>query len=222
MTHKEWLDNEYSKWIEALQSCTVHNFKENAMVQTMLGECDPLLFAKETILLSDEIQNLIWKIDNIGRINPKLSGSCLRMVYYALKVLEQKPESIVEIGGGVGEMFAILRALGYEGKYLIYDLPEVIRFQVCYRDEVQKQTGLDMETDISLKVNYRNFCYSAYAYGEFDDTTRQWYTDNVIKKCAHGLIIFNPHSGASKAIDFECDVKDEYPLTSPGNKELSW
>jgi hypothetical protein len=41
-------------------------------------------------------------------------------------------DSIVEIGAGYGEMARIIHALGFNGTYYIYDLPEVHQLQRIY------------------------------------------------------------------------------------------
>jgi hypothetical protein len=158
------------------------------------------------------------RILKIASLGGEFLGNTWRMVYYAQKVLKANPSHICEIGGGVGQMYAVLRALGYEGKYFIFDLPEVKEFQRKYLDEVTKRTGLNTD----LEYGDFDFCYSGYAWGEFDEETKEWYRREIIKETPHGLIIFNPHSGASKEIGFDCRVEDEYPLTSPGNKLLTW
>lgn len=219
-THKEWLDNEYQLWIKALQESTVHNFKENEMVERMLGwipvtlpwgfspEEDPTLF------------RLLMKIDSIGYSANTFTGVAMRMIYYARKVLEINPPAIIEIGAGVGEFYAILRALGYKGSYWIYDLPEVKKFQRQYLDEVTKRTGLN--TSLSLPYVGDCFLVSFYAFGEFDDKTKDDYLETVFPMCNHGLILWNPHSGATQEVPFACKVEEEYPLTAPNNKMLTW
>ncbi len=213
LNHQEWLANEYQKWIEALQSSTVHNFKDHPMVQRMLGEIE-----WEAALPAIGDIGLLTKIDNIGRSRPSgISGTCLRMLYYADQVLQQNPKSIVEIGGGVGQFYAVLRVLGYKRDYYIFDLQEVKEFQNAYLTAVENQTGLSL----SQRLNF-DFCVSFYALGEFDDETKDWYIESVVKKCPHGFMIWNPHSGASENISFECTVADENPLLHPGNKQLTW
>lgn len=215
-SHKKWLDNEYRKWIEALQRSTVNNFKEDPMVRRMLGDIDSGLFAG---LVS--ASPIFEVIDRIGFTEEpgSISGVCLRMIYYANKVLQQHPTSIVEIGGGVGQFYAVLRALGYEGSYMILDLPEVQCFQIDYLDEVSWQTGLELSLTRSSTYDT---CVSFYALGEFDDALKADYIENVVKKCQHGFILWNPHSNASSEVPFECTITDEYPLTYPGNKQLVW
>lgn len=217
--HKKWLDNEYRKWIEALQASTVHNFKEHPMVQRMLGSVNMELFSKAMKPLEQHELDLAIKIDSIGYDIPTFTGTAMRMIYYARQVIERDPKSIVEIGGGAGEFYAILRMLGYKGTYMIMDLPEVQAFQASYLAEVSKQTELNLP--LTPREEY-DFCVSFYALGEFDDELKKYYVENVINKCRHGLVLWNPHSGSSAQIPFECTVTDEYPLTYPGNKQLSW
>jgi FkbM family methyltransferase len=214
--HQAWIRNEFKQWTLALSASTVHNFKDHPIVKRMLGDFDwPRKFQPG---LNPADFELIRKIDDIGRVTPsEVSGPCWRMIYYALQVLARAPTSMVEIGGGAGQFYAILRALGYEGEYYILDLPEVKEFQNRYLQEVHRQTGLRFEQTLHYE-----FCVSFYALGEFDDQTKEWYVENVVKKCEHGFILWNPHSGASDVIDFPCTVKDEYPPQSPGNKQLEW
>jgi len=215
-SHKTWLDNEYRQWTAALLSSTVHNFKDHPQVRRMLGEIDwPL-----PRLIDVDLEPLT-RIDNIGRSAPsEISGTALRMIHYAHIVLERTPPSIVEIGGGVGQFYATLRALGYVGRYFIFDLPEVKEFQSSYLLEVERQTGLSLPF-FRYPKSY-DFCVSFYALGEFDDETKAWYVENVIRRCPHGFVVWNPHSGASDVIDFPCTVTDESPLLNPGNKQLEW
>lgn len=221
MTYEEWLDNEYRQWVGALLSSTVYNFKEHPMVKRMLGE---IAWPEDFIpVLTSEQMDLIETIDNIGRHRHEdISGTCWRMVYYADMILRRKNinmNSIIEIGGGSGQFYAILRALGYTGSYYIADLPEVQAFQHRYLKEVEHQTDLYLAQ--SYPMSFR-FCVSFYALGEFDDLTKAWYIQTVVSKCPHGFIIWNPHSGATADIPFKCTVQDEYPLLVEGNKQLEW
>ena len=212
--HKAWLDNEYQQWADALQASTVHNFKEHPIVQRMLGNIDPAVYADLV-----EVTPLIERIDAIGRQPGPITGVCLRMLYYAEKVLQKKPTSIVEIGGGVGQFYVVLKAIGYQGDYMILDLPEVQAFQREYLAEVSRQTGLELH--LTPREEYET-CVSFYALGEFDDELKAHYIENVVKKCRHGLILWNPHGHASKEVPFECTITDEFPSNHPDCKQLEW
>jgi FkbM family methyltransferase len=216
LSHPHWLANEYRQWVAALKASTVHNFKDHPMVRRMLGEIN----WPEPVPHNIDLE-LLTRIDNIGRAQQSgISGTALRMIHYAQMVLERNPPSIVEIGGGVGQFYATLRALGYQGRYFIFDLEEVKEFQDRYLAEVERQTGLSLPR-FQYPSSYE-FCVSFYALGEFDDQTKAWYVEHVVRKCAHGFIVWNPHSGASDVIDFPCKETDESPLLNPGNKQLEW
>lgn len=214
--YKQWLENEYDQWIRALQESTVLNFKDHPMVKRMLGEVDRYYAVSNYGL--PEPYYLLERIDNIGRSAfDSLSGVAIRMAYYAQKVLQEKPTSIVEIGGGSGQLFATFRAMGFKGEYYIYDLLEVRSFQYAYLREVEKQTGLRLQQELR-----HEFCVSLYALGEFDDETKAWYVEHVINHCKHGLVVWNPHSGATKEVPFPCREVYEIPSLHPDNKVLTW
>jgi hypothetical protein len=215
MNHKDWVGNEYRLWIDALKESTVENFGENLMVKRMLGEVNAFDYYPIIGAINEPTWEKLFQIQTLGG---DFKGIVARMIYYGQQVLKTNPSHICEIGGGVGQMYAVLRALGYEGEYFIFDLVEVKEFQRKYLDEVTKRTGLNTDLD----YGEFDFCYSAYCLGELDDETKDWYIENVVKNCWHGLIIWNPHSGASDKIRFDCNVEPEYPLTSPNNKILSW
>jgi hypothetical protein len=228
MTHKEWLDNEYRQWVEALQSCNVHNFKENPMVRRMLSldaTGDIFNFVKGYSNDDNSLVNKIVKIDLIGygrtvpvpAIFPEFAT--LRMIHYAQQILKRNPSSICEIGGGVGQFYAILRALGYKGTYRIMDLPEVQDFQHKYLEEVAKQTGLNTELDPGF-VAYE-MLISFYALGEFGDKEKQEYS-SITQSVPHGYIAWNPHSGASDDLSlFKHDIKVT-PGIEEGVKIIEW
>lgn len=47
-----------------------------------------------------------------------------------------KLDTIVELGGGIGDMADIVYKLGFKGKYIIYDFPEVGAIQKWYHDKL--------------------------------------------------------------------------------------
>lgn len=215
--HKQWLDNEYSQWIAALNKSTVHNFKEHPMVKRMLGEPDATQWV--SLLegnLDYPVLDLVYLIDSIGfSVYQQLSGTCARMIYYAQQILKRNPSSICEIGGGVGQFYAILRALEWEGTYWIFDLPEVRKFQEKYLYEVNKQTGLFTHQCITDDCDSLDMAISFYALGEFDDETKKHY-ESLVSACKHGYIAWNPHSGAND----DLSIFDKHQITvTPGVEE---
>lgn len=219
LEHKQWLDNEYGLWVKALQESTIHNFKEHPMVKRMLGDT-PMEDGYILYNGGPEVPVLhkIYMIGYTEKSRP-FNYEFERTVKYAYEILKRNPSSICEIGGGVGQFYAILRALGYKGKYWIEDLLEVKHFQNQYLYEVSKQTGLNTEqiltTDCEIVVSF-------YALGEFDDQRKKRYFDLAINKCDHGYIAWNPHSGASDDLSlFKHDIKVT-PGIEPGIKIIEW
>lgn len=221
MTHKAWLDNEYNLWVEALESSTVDNFKEHPQVKRMLGEAGHSEFHTKAVTVAlEQHWKTVLTINNIGYSNfrPFISGTCLRMIYWALEVLKLKPDSICEIGAGVCEFYAVIRALGYKGQYFVYDLPEVKKFQRKYLDKVQELTGLELP--IIETARGKILLVSFYALGEFDDELKQWYIDRIVNRYNYGFIVWNFHSGSSPEINIThkftsvpCDKEDSIIVT---------
>jgi hypothetical protein len=213
MTYKDWLDNEYRLWVQALQSSTVFNFKDHPQVKRMLSTDMVWLGNVPRVNMK-----LMQKIDQLGYTAPlnSISGACLRMIYYADRIARINPPSIIEVGGGVGQFYAILRALGYKNDYFIYDLPDVKDFQYKYLQEIRWQTKLETH---QRRPKF-DFFLSFYALGEFDDDTKEYYIRNGVNKCKHGYVVWNPHSGATERIPFEFEY---YVIQQKdGSKLITW
>lgn len=219
--HRDWLEREYGAWEDALRASTVDNFRDNPIVQRMLCEPKGELFDPLLPTLTDEQLADLQFIDRIGFTGapPAATGLLKRHVFYAAKVIEQNPSGIVEIGGGLGHFLAVLVALGWRGDYQSLDRFQVRRFQENFLQTVQARTGLPVLRPLPEGIP---FVVSFYALGEFDDETKKWFFRNVIEKSEHGMVVWNPHSGASREIPFPCKVETEQPLTGLGNKLLTW
>jgi hypothetical protein len=68
-----------------------------------------------------------------------------------------KMDTIVELGAGIGDMADIVYKLGFKGKYIIYDFPEVGRIQKWYHDQlghtnVVHTSNLDDLVDADLLI----------------------------------------------------------------------
>lgn len=211
-THKQWLDNEYILFADALKKSTVDNFMEHPQVRRMLSVDVDYNTWKDcfNFTANEKISRNLFIINDMGYpydLHVEISGAFMRMLYYAQEILKTGATSIVEIGGGVGQFYAILRALGYKGLYHIYDLPEVKDFQDKYLKEASRRTRLYLNQDILPKAD---LCVSFHAFGEFDDDLKKKYVKEVIRFCSHGYIAWNPHSGASDDLSiFPFEVKVE-------------
>jgi hypothetical protein len=199
----------------------VYNFKEHPVVKRMLSldyDIDRFPHSTHLQIMPENIE--VWKtlliIKNIGGATEK-DLWFYRMLYYANEILKLNPSSICEIGGGVGQFYAILRALGWKGSYCIMDLTPVQEFQIKYLAEVEKQTGLQLQ----LSLIAPEMIVSFYALGEFDDFTKKQYK-GLISAVQRGYIAWNSHSGASDDLSlFKHDIKVT-PGIEPGIKIIQW
>ncbi len=250
--YNTWLNNEYALWQSALQEIPFHKFKHHPQVIRMMGlEDDHLQFVpliKNLPLPWEELQT----IDQIGspqqtiEVNGvKLSGVCLRFIYYADKVLDQVKDPgnirLAEIGGGYAGFYAVICAIAFHRKmwleeYAIFDLPQVLDFQAKYIRAVvdsgaivPNKMNFYYSPDLSIFKNLKlDYIMSFYALGEFADKAKGDYIEHIISKVPHGLILWNPHSGSGNSLDLlrshrhNITVEPEYPLTSENNLQVSW
>jgi hypothetical protein len=220
MKHTEWLDNEYTQWIAALKESTVDNFKEHPMVKRMLSEPNLSVWEDEFITIgattSISDAQALSCISDIGGASD--NKRMLRFVYYARHILSHNPSSIVEVGAGVGQFYATLRAIGYKGFYMIEDLDGVAQFQYKYLNEVFNRTGL---YTLQTRQTHYDYFLSFYALGEFDNETKQGYA-GLISRCKHGYVAWNPHSGATDDLSIFPSHITVTPGIEPGIKIIEW
>lgn len=224
--YSEWVTNEYQQWIEALRKSDVSNFKKNPTVKRMLGEPDHAIWLDaylRNFIGSEKTLETIIKINEIGY--PDATGfevsRVRRYIYYAQQIIQRSPESVCEIGAGVGEFFAVLRAMGYEGEYRILDLRPVRIFQDKYLTEITRRTGLD--TRQSKRMGPLEMLISFYALGEFDDKCKGQFANRDIPFYKRGYIAWNPHSGATDDLSiFNAHKITITPGLEDGVKIIEW
>lgn len=111
---------------------------------------------------------------------------------------------IIELGGGYGGLALFVRGLAHGrdvrlGNYTMVDLPEAAELQGQFAAacgiRAHVANGLDSDSLIwALGDGARGptkVVVSAYAFSEFDQETRDWYVDGLIRHCEHGLIVWN-------------------------------
>lgn len=225
MPTREWVQSEYAAFEEALGRCTVDNFKTDPAVRRMLS-CDLDVDYRDALAELDFKQwAAIRTLDGIGmgqEQSDHITSAGARFVHWALQILKRQPTSIIEIGGGCGQLYATLRTLGWKGSYRTIDQPRVIEFQERYVTRAAELLGwgvywLDIDIAKSMLVSF-------YALGEFTDEIRQHYVDTVIRHCSSGLIVWNPGDYATKEPPFSWpyEMAPEVPLTGEGNQVISW
>ncbi len=133
------------------------------------------------------------------------SPSNWRYLCHALKVWQHidslgLPEvDIVELGGGYGGLALFVRGLSELfatniDEYMIVDLREASILQ----NQFARAVGVPLIAVDGLYPKFvmeedtdRQFLVSAYAFSEFDQDTRDWYVERLIRYCEHGLIVWN-------------------------------
>lgn len=79
-----------------------------------------------------------WNLDILTEMNGHSNTNLINQAYHLHKWEEttgkriSKLKTIIEIGGGYGAMARVIRAAGFVGEYIIYDLPEFSLLQQFY------------------------------------------------------------------------------------------
>lgn len=220
--YKEWVDNEYQLWEEALSFCmedsgAFDTFKSLPQIQRMVGVSNFEGVFLDLVKDIDAPWEEIEKLDSVGAppstesINGfNISTITLRYLYYANKVLNElgNAKRIVEIGAGYGGFCSILNCLALHRKisideYSIYDRKKVQAFQSYYLKKILRSNEFGIKNvffpnplDLEQSLNRIDFCVSFYALGEFDKETKHNYINKIVSKVDNGYIIWNPHTAS--------------------------
>lgn len=78
------------------------------------------------------------------------------LINFALHTRMDQFNSIIEIGGGYGDMSLLCRKLGFKGIYSIYDFPEMHKFQDYYLKShgIDKTWFLDDPSELKVDTNF--------------------------------------------------------------------
>ncbi len=174
-------------------------------------------------LTCDRIRGLATLNDSVGTPAQESIGqlgmfapSNMRYLCHAIKLWQHVdslglPEvNIVEIGGGYGGLALWVRGLAHLFKtrlhaYWIVDLPEVTILQFMVAQALNVPL-FALTPDAPYFEEFHQgmdalFCFSAYAFSEFDQPTRDWYAEHLLPKCRHGLMVWNFPEGPIKGED---------------------
>jgi putative sugar O-methyltransferase len=147
-----------------------------------------------------------------------------------LSQLSLEDMDIVEIGGGYGGQYTVLRQYAKPKSYTFVDLPRVLKLQKRY---IEKNNLDDIELNFYNSDNLPSRTYdlviSNYAISECDTDIQDIYISKIIKNSKHGYIIHNKFRG--HAVDTFIDlstkkvkVTNENPQTNRqwDNALLTW
>ncbi|MDR3646003.1 MAG: putative sugar O-methyltransferase [Candidatus Babeliales bacterium] len=90
--------------------------------------------------------------DLLPKASKKLNCSinCLGQLFYAAKILEnvnKEPKTIVELGGGYGNLAHIFKQILPDSTYIIFDLPETLAIQYIYLSQVLPNVKIYMHDE---------------------------------------------------------------------------
>ncbi len=151
--------------------------------------------------------------DRFHEVGVTCSPSNFRYLSQALRLLTHAAEvasgriHVIELGGGYGGLALYVNRLAHLfpsveiDAYSIVDLPEAGVVQAktagALSVPIYVVNGL---SEISLGIcrdlsEAPRFLFSAYAFSEFDEDTRNWYAEHLVKHCEHGVVIWNFTNG---------------------------
>jgi hypothetical protein len=153
---------------------------------------------------------------------------------------------VYELGPGYGGLALYVHRLAPAfgpkvQSYALVDLPEPGALQAAYC----RALGLPVRVVDGTDADALTACLgpdrgaprvlvSNYAFSEFDADTRAWYEARLVRKCAHGMMVWNfaepLHGHAEKPLggplypftDATLTVEPERPCTGPGNVVVTW
>lgn len=110
-------------------------------VKATLSKIDDPLYAealKEPLIgyTENDFRQLFSVFDDFPTTSNRIQAMAhLVICDYTAEQLS-KMDTIIEFGGGIGDLADIIQKLGFKGKYILYDLPEVGRIQKYYHDRI--------------------------------------------------------------------------------------
>lgn len=199
---QDWTFKSDPRYREVLEHTPVEF--ADAMLWWSMGQIPNLDLARVRQLA--ELNDSVGKPEqqSIKRLG-KFAPSNMRYLCHAIKLWQHIdslgfPEvDIVEIGGGYGGLTLWVRGLAelYRTRlreYYVVDIAEVAILQ----NMVSLELGFGLlarngtnRADLFSTVKRSPVLFSAYAFSEFDQPTRDWYAELVVKNCRHGMMIWN-------------------------------
>lgn len=197
-----------------------------------------------------ELPGIIRDNDRLGqpakefRVFADCSPSNMRYLFHGLMTLKeinrhgQDSVHVVELGGGYGGLALYVQRLKHLFKtrvlsYTIVDVPEATALQAAIAEvlglPLRVVNGLDpqeLETAVQPADGVQRFLVSAYAFSEFRAQFQAWYTERLVRHCAHGFMVWNYDQYWDNPIyafvDGPMEVVPERPLIASGNSFVSF
>lgn len=124
-------------------------------------------------------------------------------------------DSIIEFGGGYGGMCNLIRKMGFKGKYIIYDLPEVSEIQKYYLTKENCMENTIITNDFSIFDNVHDLLIATWSLSETPLDMRL----NIIKSAENFLMAFQPNfEGIDNMKYFEGTDLEVFPIEHLSNQ----
>lgn len=225
--HKEYLKS----WASVMSVPLMSNSKHTDYIRLSLADAarDPIIanaITEPMIGITQELFNSFYKVfsDNNYSMNRMQHYGHLKMCGFDSKSLS-KMNTIIELGGGLGEMAHIIYQLGFKGDYYIYDFEELGSIQkyihteagldkvhhISSLDDFPKESDLtiatwsltempfDLRKQILGKLTADQDYLIAYSKKIFGYDNEKWITENFMNSNANFIDIpFMPWDGGSK------------------------
>jgi len=104
-------------------------------------------------------------------------------------------DTIVEIGGGIGDMADTIYKLGFTGKYIIYDFPEVARIVKWYHKQIEARhepRNIEYTFNVDDLPRSADMCIATFSLGEMPIADRDKLTTRLTNMSTW-MIAFSKH-----------------------------
>jgi hypothetical protein len=123
----------------------------------------------------------------------KTNTNSIHQLYHLAKFVDwncSAPDVILEVGSGYGELCRLIHSLGWNGRYIIHDLPSQERLQRWYlMDGIEKSYNIYWNQE----VEECDLLIAMWSISEFPDEERKKYLDLKLKSfmMAYGESFFD-------------------------------
>ena len=172
-----------------------------------------------------------YRFKNLGFCSP----TTIRYVYFHTELERLFGDltglKVIEIGGGFGGQAAVSTTLNSKIEWRIFDLPEVLLLQQKYLAEANPGANIIFCSGLEINDTKGDLLLSNYALSEISRDLQVEYVNKIVLKCKKGYMAWNDisevQSGGLSLLEVLAlipgsRVDDEVPLSSAGNKIISW
>lgn len=172
-----------------------------------------------------------YRFKNLGFYSP----TTIRYVYFHTELEKFFGDltglKVIEIGGGFGGQAAVSTTINSRIEWQIFDLPEVLLLQEKYLTKANPAGSITFCSGLEINETYGDLLLSNYALSEISRDLQVEYINKVVLNCKKGYMAWNTISEVQSAglslleilaLIPGSRVDDEVPLSSVGNKIISW